>query len=81
MDNHVEYDPHKCALLAKGSMTIQGRGQEEVAKKIGKTRSLLNLYLNRKLNFLSEDIGRLLSELGVEHIGAKLSGRKNEKAN
>ena len=81
MDKHVEYDPHQCALLAKGAITIQGRKQAEVAKAIGKSRVLLNMCLNRKLNFLSKDIGRLLSELGVEEVVAGLSNRKNEKAN
>ena len=71
MDNHVEYDPHQCALLAKGAMTIQGRKQAEVARAIGKSRVLLNMYLNRKLNFLSEDIGKLLTELGIEKVGVK----------
>ena len=76
MNNHVEYDPHQCALLAKGTMIIQGRKQAEVAKSIGKSRVLLNMYLNRKLNFLSEDIEKLLAELGIEKQAKKLIGER-----
>jgi hypothetical protein len=73
----IEYDPHQCALLAKGSMVVQGRKQVEVAKKLNMNRVLLNLYLNRKINFLSKDIRRLLVELGIEEKGFRLSRREN----
>lgn len=68
---------HKCALLIRGALSVQRRKQNELAKKLGLNRVVLNMYLNRKLDLLPEDIERILNELNVNEVAHRLSAPAN----
>jgi len=59
-------DRDKAALLIRGALGIQRRKQIEIAKKLGLNRVVLNLFLNRRLDLLPEDILRVMEELGLK---------------
>lgn len=66
-------DRNKAALLIRGAIGIQRRKQIEISKKLGLNRVVFNLFLNRRLDLLPEDIQRVMEELGLKNLGAKLS--------
>jgi len=58
-------DPDRCAALIRGVLGIKRRKQVELADKLGLNRVILNMFLNRKVNLLPEDIELILTELNV----------------
>jgi hypothetical protein len=66
-------DPDKCATLIRAGMAIQRVKQTKLAEQTGIPRVLLNMYLNRKLNLLPEQIEKLLTELNPQEEVGRLS--------
>lgn len=66
-------DPDKCATLIRAKMAIQRIKQVELAERTGIHKALLNMYLNRKLNLLPEQIENLLTELEIQEAVDRLS--------
>ncbi|MFH0807599.1 MAG: hypothetical protein V2A57_04215 [Elusimicrobiota bacterium] len=59
-------DPHRCALLIRAALGVKMQKQTEIAKKLGLNRVVLNMFLNRRLNLLDQDILMILTELNVQ---------------
>ena len=57
---------NRCAAVIRGALGIQRKKQTELSKKIGINRVLLNLFLNRRLDLIPEDIERIMNELGID---------------
>jgi len=73
-------DPNKAAAIIRGALGIQRKKQTVLANKLGLNRVLLNMYLNRKVNLLPEDIELIIEELGVDK-GKILAGANIETDN
>lgn len=58
-------DPEKCASIIRGVLGVKRRKQIELADKLNLNRVVLNMYLNRRINLLPEDIEMILEELNV----------------
>jgi cyanate lyase len=71
------YDPHKAALLIRATLGMRGIKQTELAKKLGLNRVVINMFLNRKLDLLQDDIERVLNELKIEKYKNVLSAPAN----
>jgi len=74
MSEKRKFDPHNAAIFIRGILGVQGRKQTELARKLGLNRVVINMYLNRKLNLLPEDIESILDELGVKEKAEKVCG-------
>ncbi|MBC8466722.1 MAG: hypothetical protein H8D55_02675 [Deltaproteobacteria bacterium] len=70
-------DPEKCAMLIRGAIGVQQVKQVALAEKVGLNRVVLNMFLNRKLNLLDDDIRKLLSELRITKQAEDLSSSEN----
>ena len=62
----MSLEPDRCAALIRGVLGIKRRKQVELADKLGLNRVVLNMFLNRKVNLLPEDIESILIELDVK---------------
>jgi len=77
--NITNFGQHQAALLIKGALAIQGRKQKDLASVAEKSPTLLNLYLNRKIDLVPEDIVTLLQELGIEdRFNGLLNGSRDQ---
>jgi len=56
---------NKCAGLIRATLGLQRKKQTELSKKLGINRVVLNLFLNRKLDLIPEDIQKILDELSL----------------
>jgi hypothetical protein len=66
-------DPEKCATLIRAAMAIKQVKQVHLAERTGIHKALLNMFLNRKLNLLPEQIENLITELELQKQVVKLS--------
>ena len=72
-----KYNPDKAALLIRAAMGMRGIKQTDLAKKLGLNRVVLNMFLNRKLDLLQDDIKRVVNELKIERYEKVLSAPAN----
>ncbi len=61
------YNRDKIASLIRGTLAIQRRKQIDLAHKLGINRVMLNMFLNRKLDLLPEQIEAILDELKIKN--------------
>lgn len=74
-----EFDPEKAASLIRGALAIQRKTQSSVAEQLGIGLVLFNMYLNRKLNLLPEQVETVLDILNIRKQAEKFCGLNNEK--
>jgi antitoxin component HigA of HigAB toxin-antitoxin module len=77
MEATKAYNPEKAALLIRAAMGMRGIKQTDLAKKLGLNRVVLNMFLNRKLDLLQDDIKRVVNELKIERYEKVLSAPAN----
>lgn len=59
-------DPGKAAIFIRGMLGAKNLKQVYLASQVGIHRAILNLYLNRRINLLPEDIDKILNELEID---------------
>jgi hypothetical protein len=76
--NH-QLDPDRCASLIRGTLAVQRKKQVTFAHEIGIHRTIFNMFLNRKLNLLPDQIETALDALGIKKQAEKICGLNNGK--
>lgn len=66
-------DTDKIVMLILASMAVRHVKQTDLAERIGIHRVILNMFLNRKINLLPEQIDRIISELEIKEQVDRLS--------
>ena len=67
------FDPDKSAAIIRGILGVRREKQTALAKKIGISRTMLNYFLNRKINLLDDQITKIFEELGINEERLLLS--------
>jgi len=62
----MSLNPDRSAALIRGVLGIKRRKQIELADKLGLNRVILNMFLNRKVNLLDEEVMSILTELNIQ---------------
>jgi transcriptional regulator with XRE-family HTH domain len=70
-------DPDKIATLVRAVIAVRHIKQTELAKCVGIHRVMLNMFLNRKVNLLPEQIDLIIAELGLEEAKKRLIDELN----
>ena len=56
----------KMVMIFKGKAGMLGKSQRQIANETGISRTLINLYFQRHINLLEEDIDKILVCLGLD---------------
>jgi transcriptional regulator with XRE-family HTH domain len=68
-------DHDRAATLVRASKGAHGLTDADLARDSGLSRTIINLYLNRKIDLLPADVSRLLGALELNEFLPKLCGR------
>ena len=73
MDQKKPLDQDKSAAILRGALAVKRMNQGSLARKIGLSRSLVSMFLARKINLKEPDILRCLEVLDLKKDNILLS--------
>jgi transcriptional regulator with XRE-family HTH domain len=66
-------DHERTVRVIRAGAGVYRVSQDEMARELGLSRSVISLYLNRRLNLLDQDAAKLLRLVGLEGVTEILS--------